>query len=376
MTATAPPLGRDEFSLDEGFVYLNHAAAGPLPNRTRDALVRGVLGQAAEGVLGVAEIERRRPALRERAGAFVGAAGDEIAFLRNTGDGANVVARGLAWSAGDEVVLCDNEFGANAQPWLALREIGVVPRLIGTPAKRMTAAELRAQMTARTRVVAVSWISFFDGYRHDLDALADVAHERGALLCVDAIQGLGAFPLDVKRSKIDALYAGGAKWLLSLPGVSMLYVDRALQKRLAVRWRGWRDVEDIWNFLHYDQPLAPDGSRYEGGTPNFLGVSGLAASMDVIDGAGTDRIAAHVLGLTDYLVERLTEKGATILTERGPGISSGIVTFLLPGSDPVALGRSLGERRVCVTYRPSGIRVSPHGYNTRADVDALIAGLG
>jgi selenocysteine lyase/cysteine desulfurase len=98
--------------------------------------------------------------------------------------------------------------------------------------------------------------------------------------------------------------------------------------------------------------------------------------MDVIDGAGTDRIAAHVLGLTDYLVERLTEKGATILTERGPGISSGIVTFLLPGSDPVALGRSLGERRVCVTYRPSGIRVSPHGYNTRADVDALIAGLG
>ena len=261
--------------------------------------------------------------------------------------------------AGDEIVLCDNEFGANAQPWLALREIGVVPRLIGTPAKRMTAAELRAQMTARTRVVAVSWVSFFDGYRHDLDALADVAHER-----------------DVKRSKIDALYAGGAKWLLSLPGVSMLYVDRALQKRLAVRWRGWRDVEDIWNFLHYDQPLAPDGSRYEGGTPNFLGVSGLAASMDVIDGAGTDRIAAHVLGLTDYLVERLTEKGATILTERGPGISSGIVTYLLPGSDPVALGRSLGERRVCVTYRPSGIRVSPHGYNTRADVDALIAGLG
>ena len=218
-------------------------------------------------------------------------------------------------------------------------------------------------------------VSFFDGYRHDIDALAEVAHSAGALFCVDAIQGLGAFPFDVKRSNVDAAYAGGAKWLLSLPGVSVLYVDAALRDRLAVRWRGWRDVEDIWDFLRYDQPLAPNASRFEGGTPNFIGVAGLAASMDVIEEAGTDRIGVHVLALTDRLAAGLERLGATVFSERRDGVSSGIVTFALPGRDPVELGRRLGREGIVVTYRPSGIRVSPHGYNTPAEIDALLDAL-
>jgi cysteine desulfurase/selenocysteine lyase len=346
-----------------------------LPVRTRDALVAAVDGQMRGGVLGVAAIESRLDAHRARVGRLVGARGEEIAFLRNTTDGANVIARGVDWRPGDEVVLSDNEFGSNAWPWLALRDVGVVPRLLRTSEGRMTPERLSEVMTPRTRVVAVSWVSFTDGYRHDLGALAEVAHAAGALFCVDAMQALGAFGLDVKRLRIDALYAGGAKWLLSLPGVSFLYVDGALQERLAVRWQGWRAVADPWNFLDYDQPLAPNAARYEGGTPNFLGVAGLCASLDVIEDAGVDRISTHVLELTDYLVERLRAAGADVVSQRGPGISSGIVTFNLPGADPVALGRRLGGARIVTTYRQTGIRVSPHGYNTRADIDALVAGL-
>lgn len=351
---------------------MNHAAAGPLPRRTRDAVVAAVDGQAASGVLGVWELEKRLGALRDRVGRFIGATGDEIAFLRNTGDGANVVARGLDWRPGDEIVLCDNEFGANALPWLALRELGVLVRLIPTLGERMTPDALARRMTARTRVVTVSWVSFADGYRHDLAALAEVAHGAGALLCVDAIQGLGVFPLDVKRSGVDALYAGGNKWLLSLPGASLLYVDRALQARLAVRWRGWRDVEDIWDFLDYDQPLAPNASRYEGGTQNFIGIAGLATSMDVLEAAGVPRIAEHVLSVTDHLVERLRSLGARVHSERGSGVSSGIVTFTLPGVDSVALGRRLALAKIVTTYRPTGIRIAPHGYNTRDEIDGAI----
>jgi len=361
--------------LREGLAYLNHAAAGPLPRRTRDAMVAAIEGQMSGGVLGVTAIERRLDEHRESVGRFVGASGDDIAFLRNTSDGANVVARGLDWRPGDEVILCDNEFGANALPWLALADEGVVPRLIATPGRRMTPEVLAAEMTPRTRVVAVSWVSFTDGYRHDLAALAEVAHGGGALMCVDAMQALGAFGVDVVRDGIDALYAGGAKWLLATPGVSFLYVEPGLRERLAVRWRGWRDVADIWSFLDYGQPLAPTGSRYEGGTPNFLGVAGLTTSIGVLEEAGLDRIATHVLALTDYLAGRLGDAGATILSERGPGVSSGIVTFNLPGVDPVRLGLRLAERDVVVTYRPSGIRVSPHGHNTRGDIDALIDAL-
>ncbi len=359
----------------EGLVYLNHAAAGLMPFRTRDRLVELVRAQAERGVLGIVPVESTLPALRDRIGRFVGTRGEHIALLRNTGDGANVVARGLDWRAGDEIVLCDNEFGANAIPWTSLREQGVVVRFIHAPAERMTPAVLQRELSSRTRLVAVSWVSFGDGYRHDLGALAEIAHAGGALFCVDAIQGLGAFPLDAPALGIDALYASGAKWLLSLPGVSFAYVSAALQERLAVRWRGWRDVADIWNFLDYDQPLAADATRFEGGTPNFIGAAALAASIDVIDEAGVERIAAHVLALTDRLYAGLQSLGAAIATERGPACSSGIVTFTLPGSDPVALGRRLGEAGICTTYRPSGIRVSPHGHNSEADVDALLAAL-
>lgn len=346
-----------------------------MPRRTSDRLTALVRAQAERGVIGVYEVERRIPEIRERVGRFVGARPEEIAFLRNTGDGANVIARGLEWRPGDEIVLCDNEFGSNAMPWVALREYGVVLRFIRTRHERMTPGRLRAALTARTRVVAVSWVSFIDGYRHDLPALAEVAHAGGALFCVDAMQALGAFSIDVKSAGIDALYAGAAKWLLGIPGVSFLYIDSALTDRLAVRWRGWKDVEDMWNFLDYDQAFAPGAARFEGGTQNFLGMAALETSIDVLDEAGVDRISAHVLALTDHLVEGLRRIGAEIESERGPGISSGILTFRIPGADPIELGRRLGRANIVTTYRQNGIRVSPHGHNTLADMDALLAGL-
>jgi len=370
-----PPLGADVVASGPGFTYLNHAAAGVLPFATRDALVALVEGQGRAGVLGFVPVESNLGRYRERVASFVGAGGSQIAFLRNTGDGANTIARGLDWKAGDEIVLCDNEFGSNALPWLALRELGVRITFVRTAAERMTPEVLARSMTPRTRLVALSWVSFSDGYRHELAPLAEIVHARDALFCVDAIQALGAFPLDVREVGVDALYAGGAKWLLAVPGVSFLYVSESLQERLAVRWRGWRDVENIWNFLDYDQPLAPSAARFEGGTQNFFGIAALGASIDALATAGVDRIAEHVLGLTDRLVDGLRRRGATLLTQRGAGISSGIVTFALPNSDSVELGRRLAREGFVTTYRASGIRVSPHGYNTDDEIDAVLAAL-
>jgi selenocysteine lyase/cysteine desulfurase len=343
-----------------------------LPRRTRDVLVALVEGQARAGVLGFAPVEANLWGYRERVGAFIGAEPGDIAFLRNTGDGANTIARGLDWEPGDEIVLCDNEFGANALPWLALREAGVEIRFVETARERLTPAVLATHLRPRTRLVALSWVSFADGYRHELAALA---HAHGALFCVDAIQGLGAFGLDVRAAGVDALYCGAAKWLLALPGVSFLYVSPALRERLAVRWRGWRDVADIWNFLDYDQPLAAGSARYEGGTQNFLGIAALDASIALLASSGIERISAHVLALTDRLATGLAARGAIVESLRGCGISSGIVTFSLPGQAPVELGRALGRKGFVTTYRATGIRVSPHGYNTAADIDDFLAAL-
>ncbi|MBV9270440.1 MAG: aminotransferase class V-fold PLP-dependent enzyme, partial [Candidatus Eremiobacteraeota bacterium] len=324
------------------------------------------------GVLGTFLYEGKMPAYRGAIGRFIGGSGKEIAVLRNTSEGAQVLAASIDWEPGDEIVLSDNEFPANAHPWLGLRRRGVVIRYVDTERERLTPDVLRPLMSARTKVVAVSWVSFEDGYMHDLAALAEVTHERDALFCVDAIQGLGAFSIDVRAQGIDALYCGGAKWMMALQGVAFLYVAESLIERLTPLTPGWRSVADIWDFLNYDQPLAADATRYEGGTPNFIGALSLDRAIDVFERSGMEAIASHVLGLTDRLVDGLTRHGANILSSRTSGTRSGIVTFTLPGADPVELGKALQTGGFVTTYRASGVRVSPHGYNSAEEIDAFV----
>ncbi|HEY9084897.1 MAG TPA: aminotransferase class V-fold PLP-dependent enzyme [Candidatus Tyrphobacter sp.] len=367
---------RSEFGVTERFVYLNHAATGVLPACTRSALESFVQAQAEGGVIGTFPYEQRMPEFRAQLGSFIGANAGEIAFLRSTSEAANVLALGIDWREGDEVVLCDNEFPANALPWLALRSRGVVVRFIESARERMTPEVLERTLTPRTRVVTVSWVSFADGYRHDLAALAEVAHERGALLCVDGIQGLGVFPVDVRAAGIDAFYAGGQKWMLALQGVAYLYVSDGLRERLTVAVPGWRAVAEMWDFLDYDQPWAADASRFEGGTPNFLGALSLASSTEFLQRYDRSGVERHVLALTDHLVDGLARVGARVAAPRGEGVSSGIVTFALPGRDSVELGRALQREGIVTTYRANGIRVSPHGYNTIEEIDRVLELLG
>ena len=369
---TGTPLPRELFAVTKNYVYLNHAAVGVLPRSTRESLHAFIDAQATGGVMRVFPYENSMPEYRARIARFIGAQPGSIAVLRNTGDGANVLAGGFPWQQGDEVILPDNEFPANAQPWLPLRTRGVNLRFIETARERLTPDVLRKHITRNTKIVTVSWVSFEDGYRHDLEALAEIAHEHGALLCVDAIQGLGAFPIDVQASGIDALYCGGAKWMLALQGVSFLYVAPHLLDRLELASPGWRSVEDMWNFLEYEQPPAPNATRFEGGTPNFIGALSLCESIDVMDAAGTERIAKHVLALTDRLVEGLRRIDADIATIRSDNESSGIVTFKPLNADPIELGKALGHSGIVTTYRANGIRVAPHGYNTNEEIDALL----
>lgn len=366
------PLPRELFAVTKKLAYLNHAAVGVLPQPAADALHTFIDAHAGAGVLGVAPYEAKMPAYRRAVGAYLGASGDEIAIVRNTSEGAAILASSIEWKPGDEIVISDNEFPANATPWLGLRRLGVNVRLVETQRHRLTPDVLRSMMTARTKVVAVSWVSFADGYRHDLAALAEAAHEGGALLCVDAIQGLGAFSLDVRKLGIDALYCGGAKWMLALQGVAFLYVAAQHIDRLAPLAPGWRSVEDIWDFLNYDQPLAANASRYEGGTPNFLGALSLAQSVEIFQHYGTQAIEDHVLALSDRLAEGLLRIGATLAAPRTPGTTSGIVTFTLPDTDSVALGRTLQHAGFVTTYRATGVRVAPHGYTTAEEIDAFV----
>ncbi len=245
-------------------------------------------------------------------------------------------------------------------------------RLICTRDERLTPERLRRELSPRTRVVAVSWVSYADGYRHDLAGLAVVAHEAGALLCVDAIQGLGVFPLDVQALGVDALYAGAGKWMLGLHGAAFLYVSRSLADRLEVATPGWRSLADMWDFHNYEQPFSPDVLRFESGTPNLLGTLSLVCAIELFERSGQQAVADHVLALTERLCEGLAALDAEFSTLRGRMCSSGIVTFSIPGLDSIALGRALESQGIVTTYRTGGIRVSPHGYNTAEEIDIMV----
>jgi selenocysteine lyase/cysteine desulfurase len=336
------------------------------------AIEQFVRAHADAGVLGTFPYDLKMAEYRAKIGGFIGASGSDIATLLNTGAGANTLALGIDWKPDDEVVLCDNEFPANVIPWLGLRRRGVDVRLLPTRATRLTPERLEREISPRTRVVTVSWVSYADGYRHDLAGLAAVAHESGALLCVDAMQGLGVFPLDVRALGIDALYAGAAKWMLGLHGAALLYVSPHLAERLAVAMPGWRSLADMWDFHNYEQPFSREALRFESGTPNLLGTLSLVCAIDLFERSGPQAIAEHVLDLTDRLCEGLGALDAEFSTLRGTSCSSGIVTFSIPGIDSMALGRALENQRIVTTYRPGGIRVSPHGYNTAEEIDVIV----
>ena len=367
------PLPRSEFAVTRRYVYLNHASAGVLPLSSVEAIEGFAREHAEAGVRGTFPYDQRLAEYRDAIGRYIGADGSSIALLPNTSVAASTIAAGLDVAPGDEVLLCDNEFPANAIPWVALRRRGVNVRLIETAHERLTPERLRKEISARTRLVAVSWVSYADGYRHDLQGLAHAAHDANALLAVDAMQGLGAFTVDVQALDVDALYAGAAKWLLGLHGIGLLYLGERLAERLELAMPGWRSMRDMWDFHNYLQPFSPDAMRFECGTPNLAGTLSLVKAIELFNRCGTAAIAEHVLDLTDHLCDGLDRIGAQISTPRGDGSSSGIVTFSLPGYDSIELGKALEQEGILTTYRTGGIRVSPHGYNTAEEIDALVA---
>ncbi len=366
------PLDRNLFPLTKNWAYCNHAAVGPLPVPARDTVAAVLDAQMNQGCAGILDVEAHLEEIRQQTADAINASADEIAFMRSTSDGALVVANGVDWHPGDEIILSDNEFGANAYPWLNLRPHGVHIRFVHTPHERLTVATLERMRTERTRLVTVSYVSFLDGYRHDLAALGQWCRTNRILFAVDAMQGFGPLPLDVSASKIDFCYFGLAKWLLSPQGASVLYARRELAEALMPSLCSWRSVKEPMDFLNYDQPLARGARRFDAATVNYPALMGWRESLRILADATFSDIERHVLGLTDYLVSGAQARGIEVRSELERSVRSGIVLLGLGQFGVDELNAKALERRVGVTVRDTGMRVSPHAYNNEADIDAVL----
>lgn len=361
---------RSLFPVARAHHYLNHAAVAPTSTRVRDAVAAWLRDLVNHGMGHIADWVRGEQETRVLAGRLLGAAADEIAFVRSTSHGLGAFAEGLDWRPGDEVAVCTAlEYPSNVYPWMHLAERGVLLRSIVAADGGVRPEGVAAVLGPRTRVVSVSSVQFGTGVATPLEAIGALCRERGVLFCVDGIQSVGAFPIDVRRAQIDFLSADSHKWQLGLPGIGIAYVRREIVARLRPTVVGWKSVKHALDFDHLRLELREDAARLEEGTESFAGLAGLHAALALLDEVGVDRIATRI---TDWLAECERMLAAAGL-EPGPpaGERNGILTFRAPAGSAEDFVRRADAAGVALSARRGRVRVSPHFYNAEPELSAL-----
>jgi selenocysteine lyase/cysteine desulfurase len=315
------------------------------------------------------EIER----VRGLAAGFLNADPQEIALVPNTSTGLSLVAEGLDWRAGDNVVGCESEFPSNVYPWTGLERFGVEYRRVPERHGRVEVDDIAAAIDDRTRVVALSWVQFATGFRLDLKAVATLCRERNALCVVDVIQGLGALSLDVAEAGVDVVVAGGHKWLMAPEGIGVCYFAERALDRIRPVIRGWQSVKEPFGPATGPPDYLAGASRFEVGTANIAGIYGLGASLEMLAEAGVGRIERRVLELADLAASGLESQGFEVVGRSRAEERSGIVAAVPPaGLEAGALAAGLSKRGVQLAERAGRLRVAPHFYNTRGEIDEFL----
>ena len=366
---------RAAMPITQNWAYFDHAAVAPISGPAAEALQNWLDQSAHHGDTVWLDWARQLSATRASAANLLNADPGEIALVPHTTAGINLVAEGYPWQSGDNVVTLDDEFPANAYPWLNLASQGVETRRVPTVDGRIDLEQLDQHCDANTRVVSVSWVGYANGCRRDLAAIAEIAYRYKALCFVDAIQGLGVFPLDVKQTPIDGLSADGHKWLLGPEGAGVAYLSKQTLEILKPTGVGWHSVKHASDFSRIELTLKTTADRYEGGSHNMPGFLALGASIDLLAGLGIESIAAAILDFTDTACNQLVDRGATIHSPRQGNERSGIVSFTLPDLDPNQVRKHCLRQGVALNCRAGRLRISAHAYNNQDDLDKLLSAL-
>jgi selenocysteine lyase/cysteine desulfurase len=363
---------REHFPTTERWAFFDHAAVSPLPAPCAVAIREYADDLAINGVQSFERWFNRVEEVRQLAGRLLNADPLDVAFVANTTAGIGIIAEGYAWQAGDNVITAAEEYPSNQYPWMNLRDRGVEVRAVASRGSRVSIDDVRAAMDARTRVLAISAVEFASGYRNDLEALGELCRSRNVFFFVDAIQSLGVFPMDVQRLPIDALSADGHKWLLGPEGAGIFWIRREWVDRLHAVGVGWNSVIGAHDFGTIDFRLKPHAGRWEGGTANVAGITGLGASLQMLLEAGIPVIGERVLELTDYLCTKAAAAGWIVFSSREPIEKSSIVSLTKEGVSPRAAKKRCLERGIVVNVRADRLRVSPHAYNSLEEIDRFV----
>src|ERR1035437_5892296 len=360
-----------QFPVRERLGYLNHAAGAPLCKPAADAMKHLADDCLNFGSLHYGEWLAVYSGLRTAAARLTGSDPSEIALLKNTSEGIATVALGLDWQPGDRMVGFREEFPANQYPWKRLEAKGIEITWLSI----YDSLEKIDQACRGARLLASSFVQVLSGYRAPIPEIGEICQRNHCIYFVDAIQGLGAFPLDVRACHIDALAADGHKWLLGPEGCAILYINQALQDRVDPVEFGWTNVAGYNDYGSRDMTLRPDAGRYECGTLNTIGCFGLKASIEFLLEVGPGEIAPVVQNLGDRIAAGVEAKGYELFLGRSPQNGAGIVTFRKPGTEASETVRLLRRQNIITAARAGWVRTSPHFYISPAEIELLIDAL-
>lgn len=356
---------RKQFPVTENSTYLNAAAAGPLSRATMAAATEYYRQMMDDADTHWDEWLAKREDVRQKVAHFINAEPDEIAFTTNTSSGMNVIIDALETHG--EVISCDLEFPVSTLPWMNRR---IPVHLVKSVDGAVALDDVNAAMNVRTGILSFSHVQYSSGFRSDLEALGNA--KGGHAFVVNASQSAGAFEIDVKRMKIDALCATGHKWMLSGYGSGFVYISRELLEKSKPRAIGWLSVQDPYSDRNDEVHLRGDAAaRAELGCPHFAGIFALGASIDLITELGIKNVEERALALNRILTDRLTESGWKVLSPLDDEKMRSAETLVL-AEDPAGLVAKLAERKIIVTKKPQGIRVATHFFNNEQDIERLV----
>lgn len=369
-----PSLRQQEFPGLASRIYLNSASVGPVPLRSQRELERWSDRRGRPWEISDAEQFETMATARERSAALVGASPEEMAVTTNTSFGLSLAAAGLPFERGDVVLFSAREFPANAYPWLALRERGVVAEVAPATPEGWPDEDylVERQQDPRVKLLAVSLAQFSNGYAVDLARLSAATRASGTLLVVDAIQGLGAMPVDVGATPVDVLSCGGQKWLLSPWGSGFTYVRREVQQQLRpamIGWLAYEGTEDFTQLTRYGDQLHDDARKYELGTLPYQDIAAMNVSLELVAQIGVPAITAQIAKCQALLLDWARRRNVRVSSPVGPR-SSAILCLAPP--DAPAMHRRLADAGVTCSLREGSLRFAPHWFNTVEEIERVV----
>ena len=361
---------RAQFPHVEDTIYLNHAATGVLSRRVTRVVQRYLAERHGGNINNYAELAPVLEATKEQLARLIGAPPTRVEFMSNTSSGLNVLAEGLDWQEGDRIAVPACEFPANVYPFLNQERHGVAVDFIPHEEGVITLEAIQNTLRPETRLLTISWVQFLSGFKVDLEEVGRLCRKQNVLLCVDAIQGLGALRLDVEASGIDFLACGGHKWLMGMQGTGFLYVTEALQEQITPL-AGWLHGPVDWeHFFDYELQFHATAERFRLGTMNSAGIAALNAALSLYFEAGPAWCEKQVIQRARQLDEGLRALGLTRYGTAAPEHASGIVSIAHPHGE--ALQAYLQEQQIEAALRNRKLRFSPHYYNTPSEIQLVL----